>query len=400
MSSGPSTSLHYAANSNFVNNVYAPGTDGFNLADVSSAAELNALPAGVKGLVWLGMTDGVTPAFIAAVQACIGNPNLYGFYLADEPAASPTIAANLKAEADYIKANVPGAVTFMVEQNLSSNTSPSYYYAPGNTDINLFGLDPYPVQTNVPNNLDYNIIPMAVTAAENAGVPLADIVPVYQAFGGGGSSTYILPTAAQEQQILATWASVVSTPAFDYAYSWGVQGGDSALSTDLALQMVFAIQNAPTGAAPPAPSFTAPANGGTDATTPTPIISGIGVAGDTVSLAINGATVAPSISIDGNGVWSYTAAPMANGSYTLTATQAVAGGPNSAAATIAFTINVGPPPVAPTITSPVDGVVETTTQEPETNTTAAVLTGEAPKEDVIAFTIGAAILAAVLFWFF
>ncbi len=240
---GPATSLHYTANGNFVNGVYTPATDGFNLADVGSADMLNYLPAGVKGLVYVGMTDGVTAAFKALVDACKGNPNLYGFYLADEPGASATIAANLKAEADYIHANLPGAKTFMVEQNLSSNTTPSYYYTPANTHIDLFGLDPYPVQTNVPNNLDYNIIPLAVAEAEKVGIPLADIVPVYQAFGGGGYSTYILPTAAQEEQILATWASVVPTPAFDYTYSWGSQNSDTALSNDPVLQAVFAAHN-------------------------------------------------------------------------------------------------------------------------------------------------------------
>ena len=179
----PTTALHYTANGNFVNGVYTPGADGFNLADVGSVSELNSLPPGVKGLVYLGLSNGADANFQATVSAFIGNPNLYGFYIADEP--GPGLAANLKAEADWIHANVPGAKTFMVEENMSSNTSPVYDYTPANTDIDLFGLDPYPVQTNVPNNLDYNIIPLAVSTAEADGVPQADIVPVYQAFGGG-----------------------------------------------------------------------------------------------------------------------------------------------------------------------------------------------------------------------
>jgi hypothetical protein len=62
-----------------------------------------------------------------------------------------------------------------------------------------------------------------VSAAESQGIPLADIVPVYQAFGGGGFSSWILPTAAQEQIIISIWGSLVPIPAFDYAYSWSVQ---------------------------------------------------------------------------------------------------------------------------------------------------------------------------------
>ncbi len=248
---GPSTSLHYAANGNFVNGQYAPGADGFNLADISSASQLSELPAGVKGLVYLGMTGGVTAAFQAAVTSFIGSSQVYGFYLADEPAPSATTAGNLKAEADWIHAHDPGAKTFIVEENSSSNTTPQFYYTPANTDVDLFGLDPYPVQTNVPNNYDLNIIPLAVQAAESIGIPQKDLVPVYQAFGG--AAPWILPSATQEQQILSTWGASLPHPAFDYAYSWGAQSGDTALSNSPALQQVFAAHN---GLVTPAASLT------------------------------------------------------------------------------------------------------------------------------------------------
>jgi hypothetical protein len=242
--SDPSTTLHYTANGNFVGGQYAPGADGFNLADISSASELGELPSGVEALVYLGMTGGVTAAFKSAVESFIGKSQVYGFYLADEPNRSATTAANLKAESDWIHANDPSAKTFMVEQNLSGNTTPQYYYTPANTDIDLFGLDPYPVQTNVPHDYDLNIINLAVQEAESVGIPQKDLVPVYQAFGGGGYATYTLPTAAQERQILSEWGSLLPNPAFDYAYSWGVQDGDTALSEDSALQKVFAAHNA------------------------------------------------------------------------------------------------------------------------------------------------------------
>ena len=71
----------------------------------------------------------------------------------------------------------------MVEENASGNLTPQYYYTPANTDVDLFGIDPYPVQTNVPNNY-YDIIPLAVQLAELIGIPQQDLVPTYQAFGG------------------------------------------------------------------------------------------------------------------------------------------------------------------------------------------------------------------------
>ena len=122
-----------------------PGKVGFNVADVSSVSDLAALPSGVKGLVWLGLCDGADPAFIAAVQPFIGNPKVFGFYLMDEP--DPTgqwntlcPAANLRAESDWIHANVPGAKTFIVMMNFNTSISPTYAntYNPGNTHIDLY----------------------------------------------------------------------------------------------------------------------------------------------------------------------------------------------------------------------------------------------------------------------
>jgi hypothetical protein len=241
--SQPSTTLHYAPNLNFLNGEYAPSADGFNMADVTSASELSELPSGDKALVWLGPPAGVTAAFIAAVQSYIGSSQVYGFYLADVPSASATTAAELKAESNWIHTHDPGVKTFMAEENLSGPLTPKYYYAPANTHIDLFGLDPYPAQTNVPNNYDLNVINLAVKKAESIGIPQKDLVPVYQAFGGGGYASYILPTATQEGQILSRWGSLLPNPAFDYAYSWGVQLGDTAISDDSALQKVFAAHN-------------------------------------------------------------------------------------------------------------------------------------------------------------
>jgi hypothetical protein len=358
------TSLHYAANSNMVVTggayTYAPGVDGFNLADVSSLDALNALPAGVKGLVYLGMTDGVTPAFKAAVDQYIGNPKLYGFYVADQPTTVP--AANIKAESDYIHANVPGAITFMWIQNTSAPTTPVYnLYNPQNTDIDLFGISPQPVRPMFTGGTDFSVIPDAVNAAVAGGIPLADIVPIYQAFGGGSiASSYTLPTASQEQQIISTWATYVPNPAFDFAYSWGVQD-DNAISNEPSLQQVFAAHNAQTGSTPPAPTITSPANGST--TTATPTISGGGVTGDTVTVSIDGTVVGTAPVV--GGAWSFTpTSALSNASHTITATQAAAGGPSSPAASDTFIVSLGTAPPAPTIASPANGSTDTTTATP------------------------------------
>jgi hypothetical protein len=295
---GPVTNLHYAPNGNFVNGQYVPGSDGFNLADVSSVAQLNSLPPGVKGLVWLNMTGGVTASFQSTVSQFIGNPNLYGFYLADEPDPSLVSAANLKAESDWIHANVPGAKTFIVLLNMGSPTNPSYLntYNSANTDIDLFGLDPYPIRPQFNGGTDYNVITSAVSAAEAAGIAQDQIVPVYQAFGGGSSTdpnytSYTLPTASQEQQILSTWASVVPAPAFDMAYSWGIQSGDAPLAGSAALQQVFAAHNAPVSNTTAVTSIIASASAGIlnigDVATITVDFSGTVIVSGTPTLALN-----------------------------------------------------------------------------------------------------------------
>ena len=247
-----STQWHYTANGNFdPSGAYAPGSVGFNLADASSVAEVNSLPAGDEALVYVGLCiaaadPAFTSSFIAAVQPFLGNPRVFGFYLMDEPDPQTCPPADLAAESDWIHANFRGARTFIVMMNVQSPNSPSYAgtYTPENSHVDLAGIDPYPVRTGLaaPAYVD---IPRCVAAAEAAGWPKSSLVPVFQAFGGGNwGGTWTLPTPAQEQHILTTWASLLPAPEFDYAYSWGPQNGDTSLSLSPALQAVFAAHNA------------------------------------------------------------------------------------------------------------------------------------------------------------
>ncbi|PBB22996.1 MULTISPECIES: calcium-binding protein, partial [unclassified Mesorhizobium] len=48
---------------------------------------------------------------------------------------------------------------------------------------------------------------------------------------------------AQEQTMLDHWAKVAPSPAFDYAYAWGSQQGDTALGDSPALQALFLQHN-------------------------------------------------------------------------------------------------------------------------------------------------------------
>jgi len=246
--SWPVTSLHYAANGNFGSSgEYLPGAAGFNLADVSSLDAANSLPLGVKALVWVGTCDGATPSFQSLVDGFAGNSSLFGFYLMDEPYTASCPPANLKAESDWIHAHVPGAKSFVIMVNMGSSVSPNFTgtYTPANSGVDLVGLDPYPVRTEL-STPDYAVVARYVAAAETAGWPQSALVPVYQAFGGGTQTDdaggyWQLPTAAEELAMLADWAALTPAPAFDYAYSWGTQSGDSALGGSPQLQSVFRL---------------------------------------------------------------------------------------------------------------------------------------------------------------
>ena len=147
------------------------------------------------------------------VQPFVGNPKVFGFYLADEPGPGVS-AADLKAKSDYIHAVDPGAKTFIVLENNGSPTSVSYAFNPANTDVDLFGLDPYPIRPEFAGGADYSVIGDAVNAAEAEGIPQSAIVPVYQTFGATAVRTrsWTLPTPAQEQTILSTWGQMSRIP--------------------------------------------------------------------------------------------------------------------------------------------------------------------------------------------
>jgi hypothetical protein len=244
--------LHYAANSNFAaDGSYPPGQFGFNLADVSTPDQLAALPPGVLGLVYLGLCTGADNNFTKLVDEFSGSRKLFGFYLLDEPYPATCPPANLESESTYIHKHIAGARTFLLEQNLSASTHPSYVggYNPANTGIDFFGIDPYPCRTEL-TSCDPGMIDSYVTAAEQFGIPASSIIPVYQAFGGGawvddGGGSYRLPTAAEMKSMLVQWAKVIPAPLFDFVYSWGSQRADVALATaPPELQAVFAAHNA------------------------------------------------------------------------------------------------------------------------------------------------------------
>jgi len=256
----PSPTLHYAPNGNFSKDGhYLPGQAGFNLADVNSPAQLESLPDGVKGLVWIGQCGGADAKFVDAVKPYLGSKKLFGFFLMDDPDPRPISgaalraaycpASNMKAESDWIHDHAPRAKTFVVLMNLTSRLVPTFgeTYAPANSHIDLFGIDPYPCRTEL-GGCDVAMIERYVKAAEAAGIPRARMVPIYQAFGGGdwkneSGGQYTMPTAIQLREMLTSWHQLIAAPQFDFAYSWGSQRSDMALEDSRDLKEAFLSRN-------------------------------------------------------------------------------------------------------------------------------------------------------------
>jgi hypothetical protein len=242
-SHGTSTTLHYTPNEE---GAYATTASlGFNLHDVGPTKQrVDSLPQGGRALVWVGekCPSGVSTSLTAAVANLGTDPNVYGYYLSDEPHVSgcPSGPSNLAAEADYIHAHAPGQLAFITLVNEGSDYSA---FRESVTHVDAVGLDPYPC--NVNSGCTYSDIDGDVTAAEGAGIAPSVIVPIFQVFG---DSYYLMPTGPQLQAILDEWAKLVPSPPFDYAYSWGCQSGSltGCLSGSPADQSVMAQHNGST----------------------------------------------------------------------------------------------------------------------------------------------------------
>jgi hypothetical protein len=199
---------------------------GFNIHDAGMGTDLNTLPAGSQAMVWVGIgasncSTTLSSTFKSYVLTNATNPRLYGFYLTDEPLDNTCVAA-VTAYTKYIHDHAPGKKAFILLTDWPGTYSA---YRPAVTKVDLFGIDPYPVQ----HGTYYTTrIPTQVNNAVAAGIPLTSIVPVFQTFGGAG---WDAPTATQLTTILNQWAALIPNPPLDYAYSWGTQS--NYLSTAL-----------------------------------------------------------------------------------------------------------------------------------------------------------------------
>lgn len=236
---GGQATLHYISNSG--PNVRPVAALGYNLFDLGPTKQvIDSLGAGQYALVWLGNLDNTNctpgyswPEFTAAVRRLAGDPKVFGYYISDEPHPSvcPSAAHDIRARADYIHAHDPSQKVFMVVMDaarLCGSAMGCEYRAmrPSITHVDLFGIDPFPCHVGAPC-LDSRIT-TEVQRAAAAGIPVSRMVPVFQAFGQDCSKQktkyYDEPSAADMTRLLAQWAALVPSPAFDFTYTWRSEG--------------------------------------------------------------------------------------------------------------------------------------------------------------------------------
>lgn len=252
--------LHYIVNVENTAQVIPLGYDLFDTGPDTD--ELAALPAGTQALVWLGSLDNhacaspsyTFPQFTAVVDRLAGDPQVYGYFIADEPhpRTCPTAVADVRARADYIHTHDPTHKSFVVVLDGTNQCGGTYgcefaAFRPTASHVDFIGLDPYPCNVGG-STCDYSKINDTVHRAEAHGIPVSAIVPVFQAFGQACTSSpyYRLPSATELRTMLSHWAAVVPHPAFDYTYTWGHQDSSCPTLVDSAsLQAVMRAHNLP-----------------------------------------------------------------------------------------------------------------------------------------------------------
>ncbi len=233
---------------------------GFDLVDVGSTGALDALPDGMRGVLWLG--NGFNKdcrwrlgdaEVVAAVAVARGHPAFSGvYYISDEPhpAACPGAAAAIAARSDLIRLYHPGALTFVVIQGGSNGPDE---FAQLGAVADLIGIDPYPCnEANSAKGCDLEAMRQRIEAAMDAGIPIQRIVPIFQTFGQSCTDRdkkyYRLPTEAEAKAMLKLWDELVPQTwrSFDMAYSWAPQPSTSCPTLKMAdgtdhpnLQKVF-----------------------------------------------------------------------------------------------------------------------------------------------------------------
>ena len=196
---------------------------GFNLLDVDAKVEADTLPAGARGLYWLGdylnspTCDWEKPdAVVAAkVRAGKGDPKIWGYYFSNEPDpyGCPDAVEQHRARGRLIKAIDPDARTYLsLDMNRREHALDQIPRWKGIADD--VGLNPYICFRGRPH-CDFAWLERVIAAADRAGLDYFGHVQVFQA------DEWRWPSPAELTAMLHRWARSRQQGYAVFTWSWG-----------------------------------------------------------------------------------------------------------------------------------------------------------------------------------
>lgn len=224
---------HYIANQGSLTaDQQAALSIGLDWQDFSSDGVMNATPAGVRGVRWVGngYNSACSWAQDDAAVTTIVNNNLNNpkfskiYFISDEPHISlcPEAPTKLAERTALIHSLDPNAKTFAVILDGSNNPGEHQAFKDA---VDYIGVDPYPCNNTNMSSCNLSSMTALIDNALTY-VPANRIVPVFQVFGQecmtDPNPYYRLPTVAELQSMLAIWDQKVPRDVrlFDYSYGW------------------------------------------------------------------------------------------------------------------------------------------------------------------------------------
>jgi hypothetical protein len=193
---------------------------GWNLLDVSSKEEADALPKRTRALVWVGDYDNTTCSWQVSdtelkqrLAGTPGDPKIAGFFFSDEPDpfACPNAPAQHRARSQLIHSLDPKPFTVMLmDSNSGQETLQQMHLWAG--VANYVALDPYPCHQG--RRCNYSWISAVIRAADRVNLPYWGVV---QAFAGGD---WRWPKPSEERHMLALWAASREAGYMTFAWDW------------------------------------------------------------------------------------------------------------------------------------------------------------------------------------
>jgi Calcineurin-like phosphoesterase/Purple acid Phosphatase, N-terminal domain len=194
---------------------------GWNLLDVSSKAAADRLPAGTRGLVWVGDYDNKACVWEVPdsklrndAPAIAHDPKVAGFVISDEadPYACPQAPAEHRSRTRLLHTLSPRKFTVMVMDSNSGRASVTQMPLwVGSADY--IALDPYPCRQGK-RRCDFAWIQTIIKAADRARLHYWGVA---QAFD---DSDWRWPTVGEERHMLAQWGASHESGYMTFSWRW------------------------------------------------------------------------------------------------------------------------------------------------------------------------------------